>query len=619
MRGRLFIHHTRPHPIKNMLPKTLLIPALALSASSFCHAAPITWGAATDTTGKADLIEGAIVTALNGGDTAVTITGGGVSGTSDYNFTASNYTTIDFTPTGADAADTPQVRVSANQYTPEIITPTGDPDFDNLIVAATDARGTGGGITTGTLLLDGLNPGTNYQVQVFYNDQRTNNTATATDTRAMTYGDGLGNTVAVAAGDPALDVQTAHYGQFAVGSFTADAATQTLTMDSTMGVTPFGNVHYTAILVTGPAGINVPPALGNVAVEVLDETPAGTLVATLVATDNNAGDTLTYTLTAGDPGGVFALDMSTGDLSTAALIDIDTTASYQLTVEVSDGTAITMATVDVTIAPLAGTAAITWGTAQNTTSVDDLLTGTVAYARNGGNPVTVAGINFDSVDLGNGFLADSYGAVGGITSTGDVDFDTLIAGFTFGGGSGSAELPGLITGLTVGRTYSVQVFFNDQRPNQSGRIMSVSDSVGNSADFAAGAILGTGESDDYGQFVVGTFVANFNTQYLEVAPSGGGFGNSHLNAILVVEGTGVADEAEITDIVYDQGADEVSITWTSNPGTLYALRYSFDLIDFTADIDDAVNASAGATTTFTFTLPIDLIGEPRVFFRVEVE
>ena len=588
---------------------------LWLTAITSSPAAPITWQAAANTSGKADLIEGAIITALNGSNVDSTISNGGASGTSNYFFATSNYTTINFAATGADAGDTARAGFGLTQYAPEVMLTTGDTDFDALISTASFSFGTPSGIVTGTMTLEGLTVGTAYQVQLFFNEQRHTGLSTSPDLRVMIFGDGAGNTTTVAGGDPAAGVQTDHYGQFVIGSFTADATTQELTMDSSL-TEGFGNVHYNAILLTGPEELNVAPQLADAAFEILDGTPADTLITTLVATDGNMDDTLAYTITAGDPAGVFTLNSATGELKTTNVININDGALYNLTVEVSDGTATTTAATDISVIIPVGMSDIVWGPVQNTSSVTDLLSGTPVFARNGGDTtVTVAGINFKILSLGLG-SSGAYGG-GGIISTGDVDFDTLISTFSYGGGSGSVDLPGHITGLTPGKRYSIQVFFSDQRAAQSSRIMAFADGNGNSVDVGAGATLGTGEADDYGQFAIGEFVASGTSQILKLAPSGGGFGNSHFNAILVSEAVNSAGDGRVTDITFTPATNEVTLTWDSTTGSTYAIKYSLDLTSFEFDIDDPVQASAGDSTTATFTLPAGLIGIDKLFFKVE--
>ncbi len=81
-------------------------------------------------------------------------------------------------------------------------------------------------------------------------------------------------------------------------------------------------------------------------VSVAEDVSSGSILQ-LSATDPQ-GDSLTYTITGGDTDAVFYVD-STGQLSVSGQLDYETTMSYQLTVEVSDGTETDTATVDVTV------------------------------------------------------------------------------------------------------------------------------------------------------------------------------------------------------------------------------------------------------------------------------
>jgi len=77
----------------------------------------------------------------------------------------------------------------------------------------------------------------------------------------------------------------------------------------------------------------------------------------------------------------------------------------------------------------------------------------------------------------------------------------------------------LSSGLEVGETYYVQLFYMDQRSDvYDSRVMTVSDGAGNTADLS---------SD--GEYVIGTFVADSEYQTLEVT----GLGGAHLNMIVV--------------------------------------------------------------------------------------
>ena len=495
----------------------LLLPTLFLCGSALSNAAPITWSAPVDTNGKADFIEGTSIIGFNGGSQSLTVLDAGASGASDYYFVSTNFLELDFTATGDDAGEEPREETDDNLYLPELIVSTGDTRFDDLISSATLADGPAPGIATGTLTLSGLEVGVEYRVQVFFNDQ-------GEEGRIMTFGDGNGSTVGLLAANPEPGIQAASYGQFAVGTFTADAVTQALTMDSSAGPGS-DNVQFNAILVSGPVG-----TFGN--------------------------------------------------------------------------------------------AAITWGELAPTLSKESLIPGIPVYARNAGPAdVAIDDTVFKAIRIGG--TPARVSGMAGFTSTGDFNFDTLVLSTTFGGGQGPAPLPGLITGLTPGQDYSVQVLYNDQRNSSSGRTMTVSDNRNNTANIDAGAVLGASGATDYGTFVVGTFVAERSTQYLEFAPLNGSFNNSHFNAILVVESEPIVIEIEerITAISYDEDSNEVTLTFTSIPGEFYSIFGATQLAQtdaettFTNNIDDGIEATT-EETTFTFEIFGQLADQPRVFFRV---
>ena len=64
----------------------------------------------------------------------------------------------------------------------------------------------------------------------------------------------------------------------------------------------------------------------------------GTLVGTVPATDPDAGDTRSFAITAGNTGGAFAIDPTTGaiTIANASALDFEATPSFRLTVEVTD-------------------------------------------------------------------------------------------------------------------------------------------------------------------------------------------------------------------------------------------------------------------------------------------
>jgi len=135
-------------------------------------------------------------------------------------------------------------------------------------------------------------------------------------------------------------------------------------------------------------GTNNAPVV-NVQSFALNENSAiGTNVGTVVASDPNAGDVLTYTITAGNTGGAFTINSLTGQLTVAGGIDFETKPSYVLTVAVTDGlltgtAAITITVNNVNDAPVAA--------AQSVTTAEDTATAITLHATDIENsPLTYA-------------------------------------------------------------------------------------------------------------------------------------------------------------------------------------------------------------------------------------
>jgi hypothetical protein len=71
----------------------------------------------------------------------------------------------------------------------------------------------------------------------------------------------------------------------------------------------------------------------------VDENAAnGTVVGTVVASDVDAGDHLTYSIIAGNTGGAFAINSPTGQITVAnlAVLDYETNPAFRVTVRVTD-------------------------------------------------------------------------------------------------------------------------------------------------------------------------------------------------------------------------------------------------------------------------------------------
>jgi hypothetical protein len=84
---------------------------------------------------------------------------------------------------------------------------------------------------------------------------------------------------------------------------------------------------------------------------------------------------------------------------------------------------------------------------------------------------------------------------------------------------------------------------------------------------------------------------------------------------------GPSSEGEAIEVSDFSVADGfLSLTWKSSPGKQYSIRYSTDLEDWSADLDDGVAAEAGETTSVDYELALfGLDDEERLFVRVEEE
>jgi hypothetical protein len=83
-------------------------------------------------------------------------------------------------------------------------------------------------------------------------------------------------------------------------------------------------------------------------------------------------------------------------------------------------------------------------------------------------------------------------------------------------------------------------------------------------------------------------------------------------------GSGLPDFT-ITSIRYAADSNQITLTWDSQPGESYVVRFSRDLIDWGGDLNDGVDATADSDqTTMNFDLEdANLTGVEEIFFRVE--
>ena len=105
------------------------------------------------------------------------------------------------------------------------------------------------------------------------------------------------------------------------------------------------DVDFTPWLESPPAICNQPPMVADASFEVDEDAAIGTVVGTVVATDEAA---IGFAITGGDPAGHFAIADS-GEITVAAGLDFETTSAYTLTVTVSDSLVSADATVTIDV------------------------------------------------------------------------------------------------------------------------------------------------------------------------------------------------------------------------------------------------------------------------------
>ena len=221
-----------------MQKHTALAPILAIAcvAVPAVRAADITWGPATTIAGDADVsTAGTAVSAYNFGPDASGFRGGPVG--------AATVNGVTFAPFGVPASPAPTA-VTVGDVTIRETEPNaflfafadGGSDQTPYASLSADYRGLldfyveSGFFSSLELTVGGLTPGQAYQVQLFANDSGTDNAT------AIAGGPTLANSAPVADGGT---------GQYALGTFVADGATQAFTMDGDLtrtGTNFFGPV-----------------------------------------------------------------------------------------------------------------------------------------------------------------------------------------------------------------------------------------------------------------------------------------------------------------------------------------------------------------------------------------
>ena len=198
-------------------PTAAMVCICSLGTITSASAATITWGDATNTTTTADIsAAGNLVKAFNSGGAAITLNG---------------VTFSQFASTGDDVWDSFNALFPGQVGTNSVFDDLADLGaLDPLLRTANFLAPVGGG--SHVITLSGLNTGSEYEIQIFFTDQRGSITSPpggclGCNDREVTFTSGASAVTLEA--DPG-NAPTSPFGQFTIGRFTADASTQEFTI-----------------------------------------------------------------------------------------------------------------------------------------------------------------------------------------------------------------------------------------------------------------------------------------------------------------------------------------------------------------------------------------------------
>ncbi len=199
----------------------------------------------------------------------------------------------------------------------------------------------------------------------------------------------------------------------------------TLNSDGSFTYTPddnfFGADEFTYSISDGTGGTNtatvaitVDPVEEDPVIEeqefaIEENLPEGTIVGTVEASDQDYGQTLTYSITAGNTSGAFSIDAETGTIRVAnsAALDHETTALFTLTVQVIDsGSSPRSETAEVLISNGDAAAEVSQTPAEQTATLNAryadmlaaLIGGSVKFGGVGADPEVIPGLALGNVN-----------------------------------------------------------------------------------------------------------------------------------------------------------------------------------------------------------------------------
>ncbi|QKG80546.1 cadherin domain-containing protein [Tenuifilum thalassicum] len=196
-----------------------------------------------------------------------------------------------------------------------------------------------------------------------------------------------------------------------------------------------GTLTDAATITINLNGINEAPSISNASTTIDENTSNGTSVYNVNDDNTNSdtdvdGDAISYSITAGNGSGAFAIDASTGNITVAdaTKLDYETTTSFSLTVEASDGTLTDVATITINLNGINEAPSISNG---STTIDENTSNGTLVYNVNDDNTNSDTDVDGDaisySITAGNGSGAFAIDASTGNITVADatkLDYET---------------------------------------------------------------------------------------------------------------------------------------------------------------------------------------------------
>ncbi|MCB1560705.1 MAG: cadherin domain-containing protein [Xanthomonadales bacterium] len=285
-----------------------------------------------------------------------------------------------------------------------------------------------------------------------------------------------------------------------------------------------------------------------------------TSVGTVVATDADGGS-LTYNITGGNTGNAFAINPTTGEITVAAALDFETTPSYALTVEVSDGVNTGSATITINVTDVAENTApvLTSATAvnvpenstaaQTATATDADAGDTLTYSISGGADAALFAINGTTGAL-------SFQSAPDFENPTDADtnnvYDVVVRVTDDGAGNLFAEQGVAVTVTDVAEN-SAPTFTNEP---YAFNVVELSPNA-----TAVGSVSATDADPDTLTFAItagdagGVFAIDSGTGAITVANAGGlgAAGASYSLTVTVSDGNGGVDTATVEVLVVPAG------------------------------------------------------------------